>query len=61
MDELYTPKYLSDLKDNLMPILPILNEIYSEDIIDKLIAKYHLEPSNYIVDLLYECLIQKLS
>lgn len=61
LDELYTPKYLSALKDNLMPILPILNEIYSEDIIDKLIAKYHLEPSNYIVDLLYECLIQKLS
>lgn len=61
LDELYTPKYLNDLKKDLIPILSILEEKYSEDIIDKLINKYHLEPSNYIVDLLYECLIQKLS
>lgn len=61
LDEIYTPKYLNNLKNELLPILPFLNEIYSEDIIDKLIKKYHLEPSNYIVDLLYESLIQELS
>lgn len=60
LDEIYTPKYLNDLKNELVPILPIIEEVYSEDIIDKLIDKYQLEPSNYIVDLLYECLIQKI-
>lgn len=61
LDETYTPNYLKELHNELVPILPILNEEYSERIIDKLSEKYHLQPSNYIVDLLYECLIQELS
>ena len=61
LDEIYTPKYLNDLKNELVPILPILDEVYSEDIIDKLMSRYQLEPSNYIVDLLYECLIQEIN
>lgn len=60
LDETYTLAYLSSLSNQLIPILPFLDETYSTDIIDKLIIKYKLEPSNYIVDLLYECLIQKL-
>ena len=61
LDETYTPNHLKQLENELVPVLPILNEEYCEDIIDKLIAKYHLQPSNYIVDLLYESLIQELS
>lgn len=61
LDEVYTPNYLNKIGSELISILPILKEEYSEDIIDKLSNKYHLEPSNYIVDLLYECLIQELS
>lgn len=61
LDEIYTPKYLGKLKNQLLPILSFLDEVYSTDIIDKLIDKYKLQPSNYIVDLLYESLIQKLS
>ena len=61
LDETYTPNYLKNLNNKLVPILPILNEEYCEKIIDNLMNKYHLQPSNYIVDLLYECLIQKLS
>ena len=30
---------------------------YNDNIIDEIIKKYNLEPSNYIVDLLYEALI----
>ncbi len=30
---------------------------YNDEIIDDIIEKYNLEPSNYIVDLLYEALI----
>lgn len=60
LDETYTLAYLSSLSNQLIPILSFLDETYSTDIIDKLIIKYKLEPSNYIVDLLYECLIQKL-
>ena len=61
LDEIYTPNYLNKLNNELVPILPILKEEYTEDIIDKLINKYHLQPSNYIVDLLYESLINELS
>lgn len=61
LDETYTKAYLEKLGNELIPILPFLEEEYSTDIIDKLATKYNLEPSNYIVDLLYESLIQKLS
>ena len=30
---------------------------FSDDVIEEVIDKYKLEPSNYIVDLLYEALI----
>ena len=33
---------------------------FSDDIINKLIEKYELEPSNYIVDLLFESLIKEI-
>ena len=46
LDNLYTENYLK--------------EEYSDDIINKLINKYELEPSNYIVDLLYESLIKEI-
>lgn len=61
LDETYTKAYLEKLGNELIPILSFLEEEYSTDIIDKLATKYNLEPSNYIVDLLYESLIQKLS
>lgn len=61
LDETYTKAYLEKLGNELIPILSFLEEEYSNDIIDKLATKYNLEPSNYIVDLLYESLIQKLS
>lgn len=60
LDNQYTPKYLATLNNKQESILKYLNEEYQDDIIEKIINKYNLEPSNYIVDLLYEALIKEL-
>jgi DNA polymerase III alpha subunit (gram-positive type) len=53
----YTNNYLRHLDNNKISILDLLDMEYSFDVIDKIISKYNLQPSNYIVDLLYEALI----
>lgn len=60
IDNEYTRNYLSNMDNKIDSILDYLGESYSDDIIDKLIKKYNLEPSNYIVDLLYESLIKEI-
>ncbi|MBQ9318925.1 MAG: hypothetical protein IJR82_04775 [Bacilli bacterium] len=57
IDNIYTPKYLKNLDNKIEFIYDYLDLSYSEDLIEKIIDKYHLEPSNYIVDLLYEALM----
>lgn len=57
IDNIYTPLYLKKLNNKLEYIYDYLEMEYSTDMIDKIIKKYNLEPSNYIVDLLYEALI----
>lgn len=57
IDNIYTPLYLKKLNNRLEYIYDYLDMEYSTDLIDKIINKYNLEPSNYIVDLLYEALI----
>ena len=57
IDNSYTLSYLEDINNKKESIFKHLNMSYSDDIIEKIIKKYNLEPSNYIVDLLYEALI----
>ena len=57
MDNQYTLSYLSDIKNDKESIFNHLNMKYYDNIIDDIMTKYNLEPSNYIVDLLYEALI----
>lgn len=57
IDNDYTKKYLEPIPNKKESIFKYLGLDYSEDIIDIIIKKYNLEPSNYIVDLLYEALI----
>lgn len=57
IDNLYTENYLKSIKNKRESIFKYFNMTYSEDIIEKIISKYNLEPSNHIVDLLYEALI----
>jgi len=56
IDNEYTLDYLKDI-ENKESIFNYLDMKYSDSVIDKVIEKYRLEPSNYIVDLLYEALI----
>lgn len=56
IDNEYTLDYLKDYKKK-ESIFKYLGLECSNDVIDQIINKYHLEPSNNIVDLLYEALI----
>lgn len=53
----YTPKYLSEIDNRMELIYPYLNLSHSYNVIDKIISKYNLQPSNHIVDLIYEAII----
>ena len=57
IDNIYTPLYLKKLPNQLEIIYEYLDLKYSTNLINEIINKYNLEPSNYIVDLLYEALI----
>ena len=57
IDNYYTLDYLSDIKNTKESIFPYLNLSYCSDIFDKIIEKYKLEPTNHLVDLLYEALM----
>ena len=57
MDNDYTKNYLEGITNEKESIFDKLNMKYNDNIIEEVIRKYKLEPSNYIVDLLYEALI----
>ena len=57
IDNAYTYNFLKELENEKKSIFSYLDLEFSDDVIDKVISKYGLEPSNYIVDLLYEALI----
>ena len=59
IDNYYTMDYLKDFNNKKESIFKYLDLEFSDDIIDKVISKYQLEPSNHIVDLLYEALINE--
>lgn len=60
MNNGYTESYLADLTNDKEAIFPYLNMEFSDDVIRLMIEKYHLVESNYVVDLLYEALIQEI-
>ena len=57
IDNQYTKDYLKDIKNRKESVFQYLNLEYNDDVFDKLIKKYKLEPSNHLVDLLYESLM----
>ena len=59
IEESYTPSYLKELKNQKELIYPYLDMDYSLDIFERIIKKYSLEPSNHLVDLLYEAIIME--
>ena len=57
IDDTYTTNYLNTISNPKELVFPYLNLKYSNDIFDRLIEKYHLQPSNHLVDLIYEAII----
>lgn len=57
MDEIYTPSYLKELPNKKELIYPYLNLEYSQDVFNKILDKYPIQPSNHLVDILYEAII----
>lgn len=60
IDNSYTRNYLGDFNNDIHSVFEFLNLDVSDDVFDRLMNKYGLEPSNYLVDLLYEALIKEL-
>lgn len=61
IDSDYTLNYLKEFENNKESIFNYLNLKYHDEVMAEVIEKYNLEPSNYIVDLLYEALIYETS
>lgn len=59
LEDSYTLDYLKDLSNRKELVYPYLHMQHSYDVFSQLIKKYHLEDSNYLVDLLYEAVIQE--
>lgn len=57
IEETYTLDYLRELKNQKELIFKYLGVEYEPHVFEKLISKYNLQPSNHLVDLLYESII----
>jgi DNA polymerase III alpha subunit (gram-positive type) len=57
IDNYYTLDYLSTIKNKKESVFKYLDLELSDDVFDKIMKKYKLEPSNHLVDLLYEAII----
>ena len=57
IEDSYTLDYLKKIKNKKELIYPYLNMEYSMDVFEKIKEKYQLEPTNHLVDLLYEAII----
>ena len=59
IDNEYTKDYINHYNNEIEDILKYLEFELSDDVITKIMNKYKLEPSEHIVDLLYEALMMK--
>ena len=53
----YTNAYLKELDNSKELVYPYLNMEYEMSIFDKILEKYKLEPSDHLVDIIYEAII----
>ena len=61
IDNSYTLDYLKNINNKKESVFKYLDLEFSNDVFDKLIDKYKLEPSNHLVDLLYEALMFEIN
>lgn len=60
LDNTYTNNFLESLPNKKESILKYLNKEYHDRVVEELIEENNIEPTNYIVDILYESLIKHL-
>lgn len=60
IDNDYTKNFLESINNYKESIFNYLELKYNDHIIEDLITQYNIEPTNYIVDILYESLIKHL-
>ena len=54
MNNKYTKDYLENIFNKKESIFDYLNISNTDDVIDKIMNKYNIEPTNHVVDILYE-------
>ena len=57
IDDTYTLSYLDELENPKELVFPYLGLEYTDDVFQRMIKKYHLQPSDHLVDLVYESII----
>lgn len=57
IEDTYTREYLSELDNSMELVYPYLGLEFSNDVFTEIINKYQLQPSNHLVDLIYEAII----
>ena len=57
IEDSYTKNYLKELANAKELVYPYLQLDYSLDIFERIMKKYSLEPSNHLVDIIYEAII----
>ena len=57
IDNFYTLDYLNNISNKKESIFKFLGLEFSNDVFDKIIDKYKIEPSNHLVDILSEAII----
>ena len=59
IDNTYTLSYLEELENKKELVYPYLELEYTKDVFSMIMNKYHLTPSNHLVDLIYEAIIME--
>jgi len=57
IDDTYTPLYLAELPNHQEMVFPHLGLEFSMDVFDQIMEKYPIEPTQHLVDVIYEALI----
>ena len=57
IDDTYTLTYLEELNNKKELVYPYLELEKTDDVFNKIMDKYKLQPSNHLVDLIYEAII----
>lgn len=59
LDNTYTLDYFKDIENNKELVYEYLDMEYNNEVFNNLLTKYNLEPSDHLVDLVYEAIINE--